>query len=402
VNDLLIFVLLFSAIAIGWWLGRRGAARALPSTEHPSQYYTGLNYLLDGRPDGAIDAFVDALEVNSETLETHLALGNLLRKRGEVDRAIRVHQNLLARPSLPREKVHQAHLELARDYISAGLLDRAERLLLDLVKESREQRVVSLRHLLEIYTSEKEWQKAIDAALQLLPRKTLLGGAGAPHDSGKGQQVAVALAHFYCELAASKLAAGELPAARKLLDQALGQDGLCVRASIMLGEVEYKGGHYKQAVKALRRVRQQDLDYLPETVSPLRKCYQQLNDEGALKTYLRDCLGENPPPKLLLAVAEDICEAGGKEAAADFLSNRLAHQPSLRGLAKLIELQIDVADDKSSANLGLLQVLVNRLVNERPLYRCGHCGFSGRQLHWFCPGCQYWGTIKSIQSGGLE
>ncbi len=132
VNDLLMFALLFAAIGIGWWLGRRSASAAGPDL--PGQYYKGLNYLLDGRPDGAVDAFINALEVNSETLETHIALGNLLRKRGEVDRAIRIHQNLLARPSLPRLQVHQAHLELARDYISAGLFDRAERLLLDLVK----------------------------------------------------------------------------------------------------------------------------------------------------------------------------------------------------------------------------------------------------------------------------
>jgi lipopolysaccharide assembly protein B len=402
VNDLLIFGLLFIAIVIGWILGRRGALQTLKSPELPSQYYSGLNYLLDDRPDGEIDAFVDTLEVNSQTLETHLALGNVLRKRGEVDRAIRIHQNLLARPSLPRAKVHLAHLELARDYISAGLLDRAERLLLDLVSESAEQRLVSLRHLLEIYTSEREWQQAIDTALQLLPRRTLLGGAGAPQDTGKGQQVAVALAHFYCEQAASRVSAGELSAARSLLGKALDQDAQCVRASIMLGEVEYRSGQYKQAIKALRRVRQQDVDYLPETVATLRKCYQQLDDEATLKTYLQDCLGESPPPKLLLAVAEDICEAGGKKAASEFLSNRLAQQPSLRGLARLIELEQDVAQDRSGTNLALLQVLVDRLLEDRPQYRCLHCGFSGRQLHWFCPGCQYWGTIKSIGSGGLE
>ena len=168
-NDLLIFALLFAAIAIGWWLGRRGAATVASSPELPGQYYKGLNYILEDRPDGAIDAFINALEVNSETLETHIALGNLLRKKGEVDRAIRIHQNLLARPSLPRSQVHLAHLELARDYISAGLLDRAERLLLDLVEESPAQRRTSQRHLLEIYQSEREWSRAIDIAKDLLP-----------------------------------------------------------------------------------------------------------------------------------------------------------------------------------------------------------------------------------------
>jgi lipopolysaccharide biosynthesis regulator YciM len=402
VNDFVIFALLFSAIAIGWVLGRRSqTVTPANAAELPSQYYKGLNYLLDGRPDGAIDAFIDALEVNSETLETHVALGNLLRKRGEVDRAIRVHQNLLARPTLPRKQVHQAHLELARDYITAGLLDRAERLLLDLVQESDEQRSASRRYLLEIYQSEREWQRAIEIATDLLPRKSLLGGATTAGND-KGQQVSVALSHFYCELASEKLAAGELQVARDLLEQALGRDKHCVRASIMLGEVECQAGHYKQAIKALRRVKAQDADYIPETIGTLRECYQQLGDEKSLKTYLEDCLGSDPSPNLLLAVAEDICEVGGKAAAADFLSSRLADQPSLRGLARLINLQLDVTEGKARDNLDLLQVLVNRLISERPHYRCVHCGFAGRQLHWFCPGCQYWGTMKSIHSGGSE
>ena len=174
-NDYLVFALFFVAIVIGWYLGRRGQAKSASAPDLPGQYYKGLNYLLDGKPDGAVDAFINALEVNSETLETHIALGNLLRKRGEVDRAIRIHQNLLARPSLPRAQVHQAHLELARDYISAGLLDRAERLLLDLVAESPIQRRDSQLHLLDIYQSEREWQQAIDIAVELLPRKSLLG-----------------------------------------------------------------------------------------------------------------------------------------------------------------------------------------------------------------------------------
>ena len=179
-NDLLIFLLLFSAIVIGWLLGRRSVASISNNSDSSGEYYQGLNYLLDGRPDGAVDSFIDGLEVNSETLETHVAMGNLLRKRGEVDRAIRVHQNLLARPSLPRSQVHLAHLELARDYISAGLLDRAEGLLLALVKESSEQRVVACRHLLEIYQSEKEWQRAIDVAKSMLPKKKSLLGPASP------------------------------------------------------------------------------------------------------------------------------------------------------------------------------------------------------------------------------
>jgi lipopolysaccharide biosynthesis regulator YciM len=402
VNELLVFALLFSATGIGWLLGRRSHSAVASPPELPSQYYKGLNYLLDGRPDGAIDAFITALEVNSETLETHIALGNLLRKKGEVDRAIRIHQNLLARPSLPRAQVHRAHLELAKDYISAGLLDRAERLLLDLVDESQAMRTTARHYLLEIYQSEREWKSAVEVASQLLPRKSLLGGAPAETFDDKGQSVKVALAHYYCEMAAQKMERGKLQQAHKLLEQSLSTDKACVRASIMMGDVEYQSGHYKSAFKALRRVRSQDPSYIPETVAILRQCALKLEDMHSLKVYLRECLASHPSAALVLAIADDIRDSEGDTAAGKFLSIQLAEQPSLRGLSRLIGLQIDHAEGPARDNLGLLQVLVNRLVADRHAYRCSHCGFAGKQLHWFCLGCKCWGTMKTITNKGGE
>lgn len=366
----------------------------------PSQYYRGLNYLLDGRPDGAIDAFIDALEVNSETLETHIALGNLLRKRGEVDRAIRIHQNLLARPSLPRDQVHHAHLELARDYISAGLLDRAERLLLDLVAESPTQRRASQRHLLDIYQSERDWPRAIAVAQELIPRKSLLGN---PHGRVEpGQPVAEILPHYYCELAAMKRAAGDLQEARRLLQEALLQDKRCVRASLMLGEVEAESGRHKQAIKVLRRVRQQDPDYVCEAIPTLRQCHEALNDRKALRSYLRECLESQPSAPLVIAAAEDILAAEGSEEAEAFLVKQLQKRPSMRGIEQLIGLQLKSAEGRARDGLGLLQGLVKKLIEQRPAYRCSHCGFSGRRLHWFCPGCKYWGKMKTIRGTSME
>lgn len=357
--------------------------------------------MLDGRPDGAIDAFIDALEVNSETMETHIALGNLLRKKGEVDRAIRIHQNLLARPSLPRAQVHAAHLELARDYISAGLLDRAERLLLDLVAESPLQRRASQRHLLDIFQSEREWQRAIDVANDLIPRKTLLGGT--PQESAEpGQNVATVIPHYFCELAAEKRELGDIQGARNLLLEALDQDKKCVRASIMLGEVECEAGRYKPSIKALRRVRQQDPSYINETIPVLRRCYRELGDEKSLRVYLRECLEAHPSPPLVIAAAEDILVSEGSDEAEAFLARQLEQRPSMRGLEQLIGLQIKATEGKAQDNLGLLQVLVKRLIEERPAYRCSHCGFAGRHMHWFCPGCKYWGTIQTIRGTSLE
>lgn len=399
-NDYLVFALLFIAIAIGWFLGRRSQRQALAAADLPSQYYRGLNYLLDGRPDGAIDAFIDALEVNSETLETHIALGNLLRKRGEVDRAIRIHQNLLARPSLPREQVHHAHLELARDYISAGLLDRAERLLLDLVAESPAQRRASQRHLLDIYQSERDWPKAIAVAQELIPRKSLLGGPQGRVEPG--QPVSEVLPHYYCELAAEKRTAGDLQEARRLLQEALQQDKHCVRASIMLGDVEFESGRHKLAIKALRRVRQQNPEYVSETIPTLRRCHEALDDRKSLRSYLRECLESQPTAPLVIAAAEDILAAEGSEEAEAFLVRQLQKRPSMRGLEQLITLQMKASEGRAREGLDQLHGLVKKLIEQRPTYRCSHCGFSGRRLHWFCPGCKYWGTMKTIRGTVME
>ncbi|MEM1112149.1 MAG: lipopolysaccharide assembly protein LapB [Pseudomonadota bacterium] len=402
-NDLAVFSLLFLAIAIGWLLGRRSAPSSVNAPELPSQYYKGLNDILDGRPDGAIDSFINALEVNTETLETHIALGNLLRKKGEVERAIRIHQNLLARPSLPRLQVHQAHLELARDYISAGLYDRAERLLLDLLEESPEQRRAGQMHLLEIYQSQRDWQRAIEIAGDMLPRKSLLNSASdAEAGSWLGQDVAIVLPHLYCELAAEYMQKGELEEARRLLLQAFSRDKHCVRAAIMLGEVELGLGNHRRAIKSLRRVRQQDADYVPETLPTLRRCYVELGEEHAYREYLMHCLERNPSAPLVLALAEALRSSGGEEEAAGFLTEQLARQPSLRGLERLIRMQLEAADDGARDSLELLHLLVERLIEERPAYRCSHCGFSGRNLHWSCPSCKYWGTMKSIRGSRKE
>ncbi len=404
VNDALVFALLFCAIACGWWLGRRSAGTG-PSANAspPSQYYRGLNYLLDGRPDGAVDHFISALEVNSETLETHIALGNVLRRRGEVDRAIRIHENLLARPNLARSQMHIAHLELARDYVSAGLLDRAEQLLQDLVEESGEQRDVARQHLLELYRSEREWERAIEVGGQLLPRKGLLSGNATPMRSG--QAVEVQMAHFYCELALELKARGDIDGARSRLRLALDSDRNCVRASLELGRLEGEDGNHREAIAALARVIDQDPDFLPEAIPALRACYAALGEEAALSANLRDCLDRYPSTPLMIAVAEDVLRDEGQAAASAFLAARLADVPSLRGLLRLIRLQTDgntPQAGESRQTLTMLSLLLERLISERPAYRCDHCGFSAKHLLWFCPGCKYWGTFHTIRSTETE
>ena len=390
------FLLIFCAIALGWWLGRRSGRDDPADGEEGAyqQYYRGLNYLLNEQADAATDAFVESLEVNSDTLETHLAVGNLMRRKGEVERAIRIHQNLLARPSLAPTQLHQAHLELARDYISAGLRDRAERLLLDLVVQAPEWRRTSLNHLLEIYQDEREWEKAIDTAAKLLPRRVLRKGGGAAE-----QAVSQALAHYWCELVGPALQRGDYHAARGFLKQALAHDRHCVRASLLQGEAEYRSGHYRQAIRALQRVRDQDLDFMPEVLPMLRRCYHELDDLAGWRQYLQESLQKTPSTAILLALIEEIRAERGTEAAATFLGEQLLGRPSLRGLSRLIELQENTAQ-ATGTELTLLGKLVEQLLAEKPAYQCQRCGFAGRKLHWLCPSCKHWGHIKPIR--GVE
>lgn len=400
-NEALVFALLFLAVGSGWWLGRRSQRGFAAAAKLPGQYYRGLNYLLDGRPDGAVDHFISALEVNSETLETHIALGNVLRRRGEVDRAIRVHENLLARPDLPREQMHIAHRELARDYISAGLLDRAEKLLLDLVEESEEQRDIARHHLLEIYRSESEWRKAIEQARALRPRKKLLRGS-APASQLSGQPVATQLAHCYCELALELAADGKRDDSREMLQRALRSDSHCVRASLELGRLEASTGNHERAIEALTRVVEQDPDFIPQLIDALRDSYRALGKERDLSGYLRSCLDQHPSTPLVIAVADDLLRDEGHEAARSFLASRLEQVPSLRGLRRLINLQENRDETSSEGALSMLSLLLDRLIEERPAYRCDHCGFSARHLLWFCPGCKYWGTFRTIRTTAAE
>lgn len=389
-------ILIFIAIAIGWLLG--GGVRRFKSPKNasviPPQYYKGLNYLLNDEPDGALDTFISELEVNSETLETHIAVGNLMRRKGEVERAIRIHQNLLARPSLPRDYLHQAHLELAKDYISAGLLDRAETLLEDLVEESPQYKSVAMHHLLEIYQDEKEWERAIDVAKQLLPKKSLLK---LKSTRAVDSQMTRAIAHYHCQLAVIAQQKNDFHAARGYLKQALGYDKKCVRASLLMAEIEFSTGHYAHALKSLHKVREQDMAFVPETIDLLRRVYSQQNNESAFHEYMQQCLNDYPSASIMLALVDEVRNRQDDQAAASFIGRELRRHPSLRGLGKLVELHIAYSEGKAKENLSLLQQLITQLMKSKPYYQCQHCGFSGKKLHWLCPGCKTWGEMQSIR-----
>lgn len=394
-NELLVFLLLLVAVASGWLFGRRTAQQGeqeLNNGPASLPYYRGMNYLVSDQSDAGIESFLQSIDVNHDTIELHISLGNLLRRKGEVDRSIKIHQNLLGRPNLPLQFIHSAHLELARDYIAAGLLDRAERLLQDLAETSRDFRSDALKLLMEIYQLEKDWAKAVTTA-QVLRSKSRL-----KRDSAALASLNLAIAHFHCELAAQDLKKGDIRAARIKLNHAYAIDRQCVRAALLLAELEYQAGHPRKAIKAARRISQYAADFLPESLPTLKACYLQLDDAQAYRQFLSECLEYSRSPVLVLALCREIEAAEGKDAAEAYLSGWLTKHSSLKVLAQLNSyyLQDYAADSKAGEVLYLLQEQLQQLVADMPAWQCGHCGFRGNLLHWLCPGCRQWNTLRPV------
>ncbi|UTF60750.1 lipopolysaccharide assembly protein LapB [Gilvimarinus sp. DA14] len=384
------FAALLIAVAVGYGLGRYRYTRRDSSRpkDYALQYYKGLSYLFNEQPDSAIDAFISSLDVNSDTLETHLALGNMLRKRGEVSKAIKIHQNLLARPGLTIKQQHESQLELARDYIRSGLLDRAEALLLELVKLSSAYKQAALVHLIEIYQDENEWDNAISMASKVEEKS---------YQSGGGQSLPQLQAHFSCEQALVDLEQRNYSKARTHLLAALGYDFASARASLLFARLEISQGRYRDALDHLHKIPDQDPDYIPESLQMTCESYEKLGESASLLRYLKGLLQSHPSNSLVIKIADRLRWDGDDYIAADFIAEQFKQRPSIRTLNRLIELYLPHSAGRARENLQLLKQLVDTVIAEKPSYCCSKCGFTGNSLHWLCPGCKTWGSIKPIR-----
>jgi lipopolysaccharide assembly protein B len=380
VRDLL-WLLLPLAAASGWYAAHRDLRRQSSSKDGSlsPEYFRGINYLLNEQPDKAIEVFTQMLEVNTETVETHLALGSLFRRRGEVERAIRIHQNLIARPTLDKAQRAQALCELAQDYHRAGLLDRAENLFLELteIPALAEQ---ALRALMHIYEQEKDWDKAIASGRRLAQTA--------------GGNLEPMLAQYHCELGERALHAGNHALARTRAADALAIDPRCVRANILSGRVAEARGLDREAIVVWQKIEQQDATLLDEVIDEIAAAFRRLNDEQQLHTYLRDVVRRQPGMRTLLILAELIRTRDGEAAAQTFIAERLHQQPSVPGLKRLIDLQISQNVPATRENLGLIKGILDQLAAQQEGYQCRQCGFRGQTLHWQCPACHGWITMQ--------
>lgn len=375
-----LFFLLPVAALSGWIMARRHYKRRYRPQESSfsPDYFKGLNYLLNEQPDKAIDVFIGLLEVNSETVETHLALANLFRRRGESDRAIRIHQNLIARPSLSAQQRRQALVELGLDYMSAGVLDRAEVLFLELLQQPGTPPEAP-KQLLRIYQQEKKWQQAIDMAKQI--------------PANNKTNTRALIAQFYCELAESLLEKDQHQALN-LLRSAHHYDTDCVRASLLEGRILIKMRQYRKAVRVLQHVEKQNHYFLPEALPLLYTCFDNTNNLDDFKDWLESLLTRHHHlTSARLMLTRLVEQKQGTEAAQRFLYRQLHQHPSVEGLHQLIML----GEDNHQALIPLIKEVTTTLIHKGDRYTCKNCGFSGRTMHWLCPGCSQWATIRPIE-----
>jgi len=374
--------------ALGWIAARIDIKHLLSESRTlPRSYFKGVDYLLKEQPDKAIEAFIDVVRVDPETIELHFALGSLFRRRGEYDRAIRMHQNLIDRADLGAEQRISALFELGQDYLKAGILDRAE----DVFKRLTEgpHAADAPRFLLEIYEQEKEWVRASELAQRLA--------------ADTGESRAKEIAQYLCELAAAEASQSRPDAARKHLEEALDWSRKCVRASILLGDLDRTAGMLEPAIAHWKHIEQQNPAFLALVAQRLLEAHRDSGRAEEGLTLLAGYLERYPSLDLLDTVFQHTLEAKGPEAAYKLVRDELRRNPTLLGLDRLLEAQIVGTEiPERRRDLELVRNLIHSHTTRLARYRCEICGFKARQFYWHCPACGGWETYPPRRSEEFE
>ena len=361
----------------GWIAARIDIKHLLSeSRQLPKSYFKGLNFLLNEQPDKAIEAFIEVVKVDKETVELHFALGSLFRRRGETERAIRMHRNLLERSDLADEQRVHALFELGQDYLKAGLLDRAEEVFADL--RDGIHRGEALKFLLDIYQQEKDWVKAIEVA-QLLEK-----------DTSRSWQKEIA--NYHCEQALFDVTHSRPEDALRHLEDARAANRKCVRASLQAGDIYAASGDHEAAIEAWKSIEQQQPAYLSLCAQRLLDSHEVLGRREEGLTLLKGYLAGYPSLDLLDVCFQSTLAMQGPEAAYRLVKEELRRNPTLLGLDKLLEAQIAVVPADRRPDLELVRNLVHNHTRRLARYQCESCGFKARQFYWHCPACGGWET----------
>lgn len=367
----------------GWYATHRWRVSGNPAPRGPSSdYLEGLNYLVNEQPDRAVEAFLRAVAVDRDTVETQFALGALFRRRGEVDRAIRVHQNLIARETLEPQFREQASYALAQDYLRAGLFDRAEKLLLEL-SEAGTYRIAALKDLSSIYELERDWDKAI-AIHRTLAR------------IGRPEQP-TAIAHYHCELAEAARLAKDYPRARELLDTARSEHKRFARAMLLAADVALDERDPETAVRNLRGVPLQRPELAGEVLPRLVRALRAAGREADLSQLLTELAGDGRDVADAIAHAAILAGEVGSPALLALARDYVGREPAIAETIAAL-LPGGAPDDEA---LKRLCAALKRQALKAPRFRCGDCGFSSASFFWQCPGCKSWDTLKPLTPSDL-
>ena len=372
-----LFLLLAAA---GWALGRFGEREEREGPPPPLNidYLKGLNFLLNEQTDQALEHFLKMVRVDDKTIETHFALGSLFRRRGEVDRAIRIHQNIIARPDLASEQRDQALFSLAKDYLRAGLLDRAEKLFVRLSQGSRYQ-VEALEQLCRIYEQEREWQRAIDAGQKL--------------EALSGRSLALEIAHYYCELAEQAAAKKDYSAARAFVKKAQSGRPRTFRGALTRAEIAQAVDDTRTALRLYHRIIDENTYLITEALPKLVEIHNREGSIDELERDLRAMLAKNPDMATDVAYTAIVNNIGGIGVIDECVEQYMLNEPTL---TEFIDLQRFDETDKSerAAALAKVRSALSRLAASTPRYKCTECGFSSQRLLWQCPSCKNWETQR--------
>lgn len=382
-DSLLVWLFLILALLVGWLIGYNARFKSTfqdSARRSPQGEKHRLQLLFDSYSDDAMDRLINSLDVSKETFQTHLSIGTHFRKQGEVEKAILIHQNLMAHPEISDSSSEAVIYELAKDYKAAGLFDRAESLLTQLVR-SKEYSYKSQLLLLDICEREKDWEGAIAVSDNI--------------DLKRHPELKLRVSQYLCEMAEQKIHCNKRLEALQLYRSALTGNKQCVRAVLGLANMSFEDESYTEAIKYLKSVAEISPEDIPLALPQLLECTIKTNSFAQHQNYLKGLYAETGQVAVMLAIVASMEAEGLNREAFNYLSSQLANLPSIEALSYLFAMN-DMTGDIHQELAEQLMGIIARENSNKPKFQCTQCGFSARHVHWNCPSCKSWQTVKPV------
>lgn len=379
-DTVLLYGLLLTGVAVGWAMGYRYAQQS--GSKRRPDFIPSIEYILANNNDAALSRLLDVEQIDEDGLDLLLKLGKALRNKGETDRAIHLHQTLFARKDIPREVLSTLKFELALDYLIAGLLDRAERLFIELLALKDDNFEEIAEHLIELYEEESEWQKIVDLYAQ--------------YKLQRFPKLSKRTAHAICELAELALNKRYFLETHQFCRRALKIDSNCARAYVVQGNLAYSQDEPNEAIRCYLRALEINPKAIFSVLTPLYNSFEQVkNDKGLMEVLKQQWKSSLYMPVLRLYINR-ISEEKSPAEAVSYLLAEMAQQPSNPGFELFAELVVKQEIQLDSLQLKALYDILHEIVNHEPKFQCNNCGLRTEHFHWRCPNCKSWSSIGAF------